>query len=64
MYEASGPGSAAYDVNTFNVGATYSRRVFSWATLLVSLNYANVSGDEISRDLVYFRTTLQGGSTS
>jgi hypothetical protein len=60
FYEAPNSNSSDYDVNTLTLGGTYTRRLLTWASLMVSLNYAHVSGDYVDRDLVYFKTTLQG----
>lgn len=60
MYQPSGANRSDYDVNTLTLGTSYTRRLNSWASLLLSLSYANYSGDNVSRDAVFSRATLQG----
>lgn len=59
-YDALASGSRGYSENTFDIGGSYSRSLFSWARAQVQLNLVDVRGGELSRDYAYFRTSLQG----
>lgn len=52
--------SRGHSENTAELGSSYSKSLTSWAQLMLSANYVNTRGDNISRDYAYFRMNLQG----
>jgi hypothetical protein len=50
----------AYEENTVDLGASYTRALFSWAQLTMAVNYFNTQGDSYTRDYVYAKVNLQG----
>ncbi|MBK5273638.1 MAG: hypothetical protein JJE30_01110 [Desulfuromonadales bacterium] len=53
-------GGGTSTENNLSAGSTYSRNLFSWAKLVLSLNYANNTSNRGSSDYVFFKTTLNG----
>lgn len=51
-------GGGTSTENNISAGSTYSRNLFSWAKLVLSLNYANNTDKKGSSDYVFFKTTL------
>jgi hypothetical protein len=50
----------SYAENTVDLGASYTRALFSWAQLTMAVNYFNTQGDRYNRDYVYAKVNLQG----